>query len=88
MIVWTDYLRYRAKQRGFRLATLERILDRSAEKYIDTETGRMVVIGRDSNRSIMIACEVEGSMITPITVHAITRQQIRFRIEAGRFTSE
>jgi hypothetical protein len=36
----------------------------------------------------MIAYESVGEEITPVTVHAVTRQQIRFRVQTGRFTHE
>ena len=39
MIVWTDYMRYRAKLRGFDLEKLEQIVTHSTERYYDTETG-------------------------------------------------
>jgi len=44
MIVWTDYLKYRAELRGFDLLIVERVLRFSEERYFDTVTGRQVVI--------------------------------------------
>jgi hypothetical protein len=46
------------------------------------------VVGRHDRQLVMIPYEVSGDTITPVTVHAITRQQIRFRLRAGRFTHE
>jgi len=88
MINWTDYLRYRAKTRGFDLEKLEHIIRHSSERYLDTETGRHVAVGRHGEQLVMIPYEAEGEIITPVTVHAITRQQIRFRLSTGRFTNE
>ena len=79
-IVWTDYLQYRAVVRGFDPAKLEQIIRHSSERYLDTETGRRVVVGRHDQQLLMIPYEVEAEAITPVTVHAITRQQIRFRL--------
>lgn len=59
-----------------------------SERYFDTETGRTIVVGRHSRRLVMIPYDVSGDVITPVTVHAITRQQIRFRLRTGRFTHE
>jgi hypothetical protein len=87
-IVWTEYLQYRAELRGFELARLERIIRHSSERYFDTETGRTVVVGRHNKQLVMIPYEVDNDTITPVTVHAITRQQIRFRLRTGRFTHE
>lgn len=88
MIIWTDYLRYRARLRGFDLAQLEQILRYSTERYLDVESGRMIVVGRHSNTLVMIAYETIGEEMTPVTVHAVTRQQVRFRVQTGRFRDE
>ncbi len=85
-IIWTEYLKYRVKLRGFTLETIEDIIRYSNEKYCDTSTDRWVVVGRDSNILVMIPHEIgEDSTITPITIHATTRQQINYRIKSGRF---
>jgi hypothetical protein len=84
-VVWTAYLQYRAELRGFDLAKLEHIIRHSSERYFDSETGRTVVVGRYNRRLVMIPYEVEGDIITPVTVHAITRQQIRFRLRTGGY---
>ena len=88
MIVWTDYMKYKAKLRGFDLAKIEHIVRSSSERYFDTATGRRVVVGRHDNTLIIIPYEADENSITPITIHATTRQQIRFRIRTGRFTNE
>lgn len=87
-VIWTDYLKYRAALRGFDLEKLEYILRHSSERYFDTETNRAVVVGRHDRILLMIPYEVENDTITPVTVHAIDRQQIRFRLQTGRFTYE
>ncbi len=87
-IRWTEYMQYRARLRGFDLSRLESVLLRSTERYFDTETGRSVVIGGYNDNLVMVPYEVDGTTITPITVHAITRQQINFRVNTGRFVYE
>lgn len=84
-VVWTEYLQYRAELRGFDLAEL-RIIRHSSERYFDTETRLTIVVGRHNRQLVMIPYEVDGDIITPITVHTITRQQIRFRLRTGRLT--
>lgn len=85
-IIWTDYLKYRLKLRGFNLAKIEEVIRYSSERYYDTSTDRWVVIGKDSNILVMIPHEIdEDSTITPITIHATTRQQIKYRVKSGRF---
>ncbi len=85
-IIWTDYLKYRVKLRGFNLANIEEIIRYSSERYYDTSTDRWVVIGKDSSILVMIPHEIdEGSTITPITIHSTTRQQVKYRVKSGRF---
>lgn len=86
-INWTEYLKYRAALRGFDLAKLEDIIRHSTERYLDTETRRVVVVGRHEQQLVIIPCDVDDEIITPVTVHAITRQQIHFRLRTGRLTT-
>ena len=88
MIEWTEYLKHRAAIRGFDLEKLEHIIRHSSERYFDTETGRHVAVGKHDEQLVMIPYETEQEVITPVTVHATTRQQIRFRLNTGRFTNE
>ena len=84
-IVWSSYLRYRAELRGFDLAKIEEILRFSGERYYDTVTGREIAVGKHDNRLVIIPYERSGELITPVTIHSTTRQQIRFRLRTGRF---
>ena len=87
-IVLTDYVKYRIHLRGFDLATIEHIVRHSAERYVDTVTGRAVAVGRHDRRLVMIPYEREGNSLTPVTVHATSRQQISLRVKSGRFRNE
>ena len=87
-IVWTEYLQYRAALRGFELAKLEQIIRHSSERYFDSETSRIIVVGRHDKLLVMIPYEINNDSITPVTVHTTTRQQIRFRLQTGRFSHE
>jgi hypothetical protein len=84
-IIWSDYLQYRAKLRGFELAKIEEILKYSGERYYDTETYRFIAVGKHDNRLVIIPYEDSGDFIAPVTIHATTRQQIRFRLTTGRY---
>jgi hypothetical protein len=86
MIVWTEYMRYRARLRGYDLAKIENIVRYSNERYLDSVTGRRIVVGRHDSTLVMIAYEESEGVMTPITVHAMTRQQINSRLRTGRFT--
>ena len=87
-IVWTDYMEYRAELRGFDLARIEQIVRYSAERYVDNFSGRLIAVGDVEGTLVMIPYEVESKTITPVTVHATTRQQINLRLKTGRFTHE
>ena len=87
-ILFTEYMNYRTVQRNYRRERIEEILRYSAERYYDTETGRKVVVGVHEGTLIMIPFEESETSITPITVHATTRQQLRFRLHTRRFANE
>ncbi len=46
IIRWTEYMKYRAKLRGFDLTKIENIVEYSTERYSDTVTGGRVAVGR------------------------------------------
>ncbi len=85
-IVWSDYMKYRANLRGFGLEKIEEILRYSSERYFDNGTHRMVVVGKHDSRLVIIPYDKDDDAIVPVTIHAITRQQIGFRLKSGRFT--
>ncbi len=87
-ILWTNYLKFKLEQRGFDPVRAEDIVRYSPERYYDMATGRRVAIGQHNDRLVMIPYEADEKSITPITIHATTRQQINFRIKTGRFTNE
>ena len=89
MIVrWTEYMKYRAKLRGFDLTKIENIVKYSTERYSDTITGSRIAVGRHDDKLVMIPYEVDENLITPVTIHVTNRQQISFRLRTGRFIYE
>jgi len=87
-IVWTEYMKYRLRLRGYDLPAVEQILRYSSERYVDTATGRLVAIGRHVKLLVMIPYERKGGTLTPVTIHATNRQQINSRLKSGRFKNE
>ena len=83
-VIFTDYLKYRAQLRSFDLLLIEHILRYSSERYIDSESYRFVVIGTHNEKLLMIPYEENDATLTPITIHATTRQQIKIRLNTGR----
>jgi uncharacterized DUF497 family protein len=84
-VVWTEYLKHRARVRGFDLAAVEEIVRFSDERYFDTASQRRVAIGKHGRRLVMIPYEQAGDTLTPITIHATTRQQTNLRVRVGRY---
>ena len=87
-IVWTEYMKYRVKLRGFDLAKIKHIARYSTEHYYDIATQRLVVVGRHDKMLVLVPYECEDDKITPVTIHATTRQQINFRLKMGGFRNE
>jgi hypothetical protein len=87
-VAWTEYLKHRAKLRGFDLNKIEQIVKSSRERYLDTATARRVVVGRCGKTLVLIPYELRGDTLIPVTIHATTRQQIEFRLKTGRFIHE
>ena len=85
VIIWTGYMKHRAKLRGFKLSKIEDILRHSAEKYLDTATQRLIEVGKHDDILVIIPYEKHRNEITPITIHVTIRQQIKFRLKTGRF---
>ncbi len=87
-ILWTDYIKYRAELRRFDLDKIEEIMRYSDERYFDVVTRRSIVIGRHGHRTVMIPYEKSQNTVTPVTIHTIAIQQIKFRLKTGRFVYE
>ena len=87
-IVWSEYMKYRTKLRGFDLRKIEDILRYSEERYFDTITQRLMIVGKHDDKMVLIPYEKKNNEIIPVTIHAITRQQIKFRLKTGRFVCE
>ena len=77
-------MKYKAQLRGFDLNKIEDILRYSEERYFDSATHRMAVVGRHDKSLVIVPYEETDDTITPVTVHAITRQQINFRLKNER----
>ena len=82
--IFSEYLKYRTEARGYDLGKIEDILKFSTEKYLDTITNRMIVIGKHDKRLVMIPYEISKNSLKPVTIHATSRQQINFRLKTGR----
>ena len=80
-IEWSEYIKYRANLRNYDIGKIEEILRYSKERYFDTITQRMIVVGKHEKRLVIVPYEKNEDSINPITIHATTRQQINFRLK-------
>ena len=87
-VTWTEYLEYRARTREYDLDVIEHIARLSTERYYDTATLRSVAVGKHDKRLVLVPYDSDEDSITPVTIHAVTRPQIEFRIRTGRFIHE
>ena len=54
------------------------------QRYYDTATDWLVVIGKHASILVVIPHEIDDeNNITPITIHATSRQQINYRVKGG-----
>ena len=83
-VLWTAYLRHRARVRGFDLGVIEQIVRFSSARYFDTDTRRMVAIGRHGRWGVLVPYDQDAQTMTPVTMHATTRQQLTLRLRQGR----
>ena len=88
MIRWTDYMKYRLQIREFDREKIEEIFANPQEQYYDTATLRNVIVSTIDRQLVLIPYEKEKDTVIPVTIHAITRKQIDFRIKTGRFVYE
>lgn len=72
--VFTDYLKFRAELRGFDLTIIEMIVRYYHERYFAIETQRSIVVGEHDKKLVLIPYEETETEITPVTIHATTRQ--------------
>jgi hypothetical protein len=87
-VIWTAYMLYRSRLRGFDLSVIESVVRHSGERYQDTTTGSLIAVGRHNADLIMIPYEKSDGRVTPLTVHVTTRRQINSRLRSGRFKHE
>ena len=87
-IMWTRYMQHRLHLRSYDQGTVEDILRYSSERYFDSVSGRLIAIGHHRDLLVMVPYDQEGSTMTPVTIHATTRQQINSRLKSGRFSNE
>ena len=81
-------MKYRLSLRGFDMVRVEHILKYSTERYVDVITGRFVVVGKHGKYLVAIPYERQENVLTPVTIHVTSRQQINFRVKTGRFRNE
>lgn len=57
----------------------------ASERYFGTNHSRLVGVGRFGRLLLLVPYEEDDQSITPVTVHTITRQQMTWQLQEGRF---
>ena len=66
-IIWSEYLKYRANLRKFDLDKIEDILRFTSERYYDTETDRLIAVGKHHGILVIIPYEINQEFILEVT---------------------
>lgn len=89
-IRYTDYFKDRLRLRSIPADIPEKVLRNPQERYQDQRTGREIAvkkvkITRTQARLFMIAYEEYSDHMLAITIHGISKRQIRWRLKTGRW---
>lgn len=88
-IVYRPHLKVRLKERSFPQDYPRRIYKESTRCYFDTKTGHNIAFSKLSYvgkvRSLVISYDIMPEQVEIITIHAISDQEIRNKIKAGRW---
>jgi hypothetical protein len=91
-IHYTEYMLDRMEFRHVPQRVVEGILLTAIERYFDIETGRFIAVQRvryhGSYKRLAVAYEEKGGEITAVTVHTVTKRQIRARIQRQRWVTK
>jgi hypothetical protein len=87
-ITFTEYFEDKIKIRNIPADGVRKILQGSNERYYDTETGRLVKIGRTRIKNLNLSLAIiyeENDEIIVVTAHTVSRNQINTRIKNKRW---
>lgn len=78
-IVWTAYMKYKSKLRGFNLLQIEDVINSSSERYLDTITGRRVIVGKYESKLILIPYEMDENSVINCPHHDASTNQFSYK---------
>lgn len=89
---YSEHLKFKLQVRHISEKLPERIYRQAKQRYFDHETGRHVAIlsaiYHNHRWLMMIAYDEFEAYIEIVTIHPIEKQQIRSRVNLGRWTNE
>lgn len=91
-IIFTDHIKTRLKQRRISAKIVEEIFKQNLENYWDNLRNHYIVIGevnyQGETRKLLVAYDKIGDIAEAVTIHPITDEQVKQRINSGRWSYE
>jgi len=91
-IVLRPHLRIRLEQRGIPQNYPNKVIRNPDMKYFDTLTNHLVAVKKmeysQKLRSMAVSYDIIGNIIQIITIHPISEQEIRNKLERGRWIQD
>ena len=91
-LIFTDHLKTRLKQRKISAKFVREVFKQNPEKYWDTLRKHNVIVGdifyEGSTRKVLVAYDTIGNTVEVITIHKVTEEQIKQRLNSRRWIHE
>lgn len=92
-LTYTEHLKTRLKQRGLPLGLVKKVFDKNEESYFDNLRLHYIMVSsvlyKGRYRKVLAAYDKIGiDSIEVITIHPITDEQIKQRLNSGRWSYE
>ena len=91
-VEYSEHLKFRLQMRHIPEKLPERIYRQAKQRYFDHETGRHIAIlsttYHNRRHLMMIAYDEFEDRVEIVTIHPVEKQQIRSRVNSGRWINE
>lgn len=92
MIIFTNHLKTRLKQRKIPPRLITEVFNKSEENYFDNLRQRHIVISKvllkGKARKYLLAYDKINAGVEAVTIHPVSNVQIKQKLESGRWTYE
>lgn len=91
-LILTDHIKIRLRQREIPRKVVKEIISQNLENYWDNLRNHHIVIGKLNyhgvDRKILVAYDTIDKEIEAVTIHPVTDNQIKQRLNSGRWSYE